>query len=160
MTGRIAWSGVLLALLLSIGGAKAGSAAEESPAEASGLEARLRLEREDGRPLGSLRPGETLRLVLTLRNAADSVRRLSLPTAQTHDFAIASDGGRELWRWSAGRRFAQVLGELELRPGEERRFLATWHCAPGSPPGRYRAEASLTARGAGIRVEPVEFRIR
>ena len=108
---------------------------ESVPAAGSGFEARLRLEREDGRQADTLAAGETLVLVLTLRNPADSPLRLSLPTAQTHDFSITTDDGRELWRWSAGRRFAQVLTELELAPGEERSFRGAWsqRSADGSP---------------------------
>ncbi len=156
-------SGALLVLLLCVAPEADCTEGESVPAAGSGFEARLRLEREDGRQADTLAAGETLVLVLTLRNPADSPLRLPLSTAQTHDFSITTDDGRELWRWSAGRRFAQVLTELELAPGEERSFRGAWsqRSADGSPapPGRYRAGAWIGARGTVILVETVEFRI-
>jgi hypothetical protein len=122
------------------------------------IEVRLHLEREDGRAAERFVTGEPVALVLTVRNPGDQPWRLPLSSSQSHDFAIGAPDGRELWRWSAGRRFAQQLGELALGPGEERLFRATWtpeHV--GSPlPGRYRAAGWLgggRARGPGAEFE-------
>jgi hypothetical protein len=125
------------------------------------LEARLTLEREDGRAALSIAPGEALVLVLTVRNPGGAPQRVALPSAQTHDFAVSTHAAREIWRWSAGRRFAQILTELELAPGEERSFRESWPArGPDGAPvasGRYRAEAWVGSGAARMRVEGVEF---
>jgi hypothetical protein len=125
---------------------------------AQAWEVRLEVQREDGRAAGVFAPGEAVALVVVLRNPGDAPRSLSLATAQTHDFAVSGPDGRELWRWSAGRRFAQVLTELALAPGEEKRFRET--CPAGVlAPGRYRAEAWLGTGAARLRAPPVDFRV-
>lgn len=84
------------------------------------------------------------RAVLAARNPGPGPRRLCFPTAQAFEARVLA-GGRELWRWSAGRAFAQVVTELELGPGEERRWTFD---LPELPPGTYVVEAWLAAGGA------------
>ena len=147
----------LLALAAPCGGAGSERAA------APGLE--LRLELEDGSGGGARRfgAGASIGLVLVARNANAAPLRLEFPTAQTHDFAVTGDAGNELWRWSRGRRFAQVLTQIELAPGESRRFEAAWDQRDASgapaPPGRYRVVASLACAPAPPPVGPLEIEI-
>lgn len=123
------------------------------------IEVRLHLEREDGRSAERFVAGETVGLVLTVRNPGETPWRLGLSTAQSHDFAIGTSDGQELWRWSADRRFAQRLGELALEPGEERRFRTHWRPAHAAlPPGRYRAAGWIGGRSRGPGAE-LEFRV-
>ena len=42
-------------------------------------------------------------LVLVLRNGSTTPQRVTLPSAQTHDFAVSDGDGRELWRWACRR---------------------------------------------------------
>ena len=144
--------GALLPLLLC---AASGRAAAEPPA----WEAVLELQREDGRASEAFEPGEGVVLVVALRNPTQAPIQLSLATAQTHDFRIAAADGREVWRWSDGRRFAQMLTELVLAPGEERRFQETWRPDPAPEPGRYRAEAWIGARRGGSPAAALDFRV-
>jgi hypothetical protein len=52
--------------------------------------------------------------------------------------------GREVWRWSAGRLFAQVLGEETLSPsGGERVWQATAQAQ--FPPGAYTVKGTILA---------------
>jgi hypothetical protein len=86
-------------------------------------------------------------LALRVRNASEAARSLELPSAQLYDFAVFADG-RELWRWSRGRRFAQMLTELRFEAGEEKVWRETLGPTAGAlSPGRYRADASLRALG-------------
>jgi hypothetical protein len=154
----------LAALLLLL--AAPGPVRSEEPTRAAGappLEARLTLERQDGRATRTFAAGEELVLVLTLRNPSAAPQRLPLPSAQSYDFAVSTHDGRDVWRWSAGRRFAQMLTELALAPGEEKVFRERWsqQSQGGArvPPGRYRAAASVGTGGAALRVGTVEFSI-
>ncbi len=163
MSFRAARSGVALPLLLLLFAAPDAGCSEEwtTFAGRTPLEARLVLQREDGRVARAFAPGEALALVLTLRNPSGAPQSVALPSAQTHDFAVSTLDGREVWRWSGGRMFAQMLSELSLAPGEERSFREGWNPRrpDGAPiaPGRYRAEAWVGPGAAGLRVESVEF---
>lgn len=50
------------------------------------------------------------------------------------------DGDREVWRWSDGRMFAQVVETVELAPGEQFEVEAEW---PDPASGSYEAVADL-----------------
>jgi hypothetical protein len=121
-------------------------------AAAAGLELRLEILDSAGGAAQRFATGAPVGFVLEVRNAARAPQRLEFPTARTHDFAVTDAHGREVWRWSRGRLFAQVLSEIELAPGESRRFAAAWdqRDAAGALalPGRYGVVASLACSPA------------
>ena len=64
--------------------------------------------------------------------------------AQRYDFTIKSEEGMELWRWSHGRMFAQVVGEQILGPDrQELNYTETYVVPPG--PGEYKVTGVLTS---------------
>ena len=110
----------------------------------------------------TFRDDEPVTLVLTVHNVSDAPRSLALPSAQTFEFAVTSADGAEVWRWSQGRMFAQMLTELSLAPGESRRFEARWdRTRPDGTragPGEYRVVGSIPALEPGRAVSrPVAF---
>jgi len=131
---------------------------------AAGIELRLEILDSGGGEARSFAAGEPVGLVLEVRNAGSAPRRLEFPTARTHDFAVSEAHGGEVWRWSRGRLFAQVLSEIELAPGESRRFAVAWdqRTAAGAqaPPGRYRVVGSLACSPAPPPVGPLDLEIR
>lgn len=84
----------------------------------------------------------TGRGVLSVENAGDAPVVLRFGTSQQFDARVLRDG-QEVWRWSAGRTFLQVLTELCLQPGERREYAFE---LPPLPPGAYVLEAGLAAR--------------
>ncbi len=94
-------------------------------------------------------PGEPIRIVFEAVNETDSAATLAFASAQRFDMAIADESGTEVWRWSAGRMFAQMLGQEVLGPEIGRlSYEATFTGALG--PGRYRVEAWLTDRSGNF----------
>lgn len=90
-------------------------------------------------------PGEPIRIVFEVANHTAAPVTLDFASAQRFDLAIADESGAEVWRWSAGRMFAQMLGQEVLGPETGRlSYEATFAGALG--PGRYRIEARLTDR--------------
>ena len=89
-------------------------------------------------------PGEPITFVLKVINNTSRPLRLSFRNAQRFDLVMRDTRGREVWRWSAGKIFAQVLGEERLKPsGGELLFQAT---VPGNlPPGEYTATGTVPA---------------
>lgn len=89
--------------------------------------------------------GEPIRIVFEVANHTAAPVTLDFASAQRFDLAIADESGAEVWRWSAGRMFAQMLGQEVLGPETGRlSYEAIFAGALG--PGRYRIEARLTDR--------------
>jgi len=102
--------------------------------------------------------------VLRVENRSGVAQRVSLPSARTCDFSLSAPDGSELWRFSRGRMYAQMLTELAFEPGEQREFRATFDPslrrgarAPLAP-GRYSLRGWLeTGGGAAAEAPPVEL---
>lgn len=100
---------------------------------------------------------DAVRLELRVTNPTAAPVILEYPTSQRYDFAVLRPDGGEVWRWSAERMFAQVLGTETLGPGETVEYGAGWDAAGAV--GRYVAVAELTA--SNVRVERrKEFEVR
>lgn len=155
---RLAGAAGLLILALV---ASAGGGPDETAAGA--LELRLELRSASGRTIEEVAGGEPIDLVLEIRNGGATPLALEFATARTHDFAVQDPEGREVWRWSHGRLFAQALTSLELAAGETRRFAATWDQRDASGhlvgAGRYRVIATLACVPAPPPAGPVELEI-
>ncbi len=141
-------------------------AAPQQPAgnAPAGLELSLHLGDGPGAEAQAVARGEPVALRLVLRNRGTTPQRLQCPSARTHDVSILAPGGRELWRWSRGRMFAQMMTDVAVGPGESREFRVTWdqRTSEGTPvpAGRYEAQGSIPALGGEIRSAPLPFTIR
>ena len=177
---RARFAGLLACLLAAPAG---GCAAREEPVTQPDFETRLVLKNAAGEEASAFRSGETITLVVTIRNRAAAPRSLTFSSSQTHDcfiYAAApkdagvpkdaggdsggdAGGRREVWRHSAGRMFAQVITDLTLAPGESRSFTATWNQTDAKgkpvPPGRYEAVGLVAGRAPGCRSDSVSFTI-
>jgi hypothetical protein len=60
--------------------------------------------------------GEPLELTLEVVNRSPRPVTLGFPTSQRYDLLIQNAQGQEVWRWSADRMFAQMLGQEVLSP--------------------------------------------
>ncbi len=136
---------------------------ETTPRTPEALEIRVSLHDGDGREVRGFRRVEPVTLVLTVRNRGDRSRSLTLPTSQTHEFVVSGGAGDEVWRWSAGRMFAQRLTEVTLAAGESRTFSETWDqvCGDGRPAaiGPYRLVGWIPALATPVSSPPLEFKI-
>ena len=87
--------------------------------------------------------GEPIRITFEVFNRTPTAVRLKFASAQRFDFVIANAAGNEVWRWSAGRMFATVMGQETLGPDSPRLvYEATF--AGELAPGAYRIKAWLT----------------
>jgi hypothetical protein len=80
------------------------------------------------------------RFVLTVANVSDHRMELAFPDGHTRDFAVYDARGREVWRWSAGRMFTQVMRTKLLAAGDAVTYEERW-VRPA--PGRYSVVATL-----------------
>jgi hypothetical protein len=90
--------------------------------------------------------GGTVVFRLVVTNQTSSVVRLEFPTAQQFELVVRDAGGRELWKWSNGRAFAQAFTHFDLAAGGRQTIEAAWENA-GAPglalPATLTAEATL-----------------
>lgn len=71
--------------------------------------------------------GEPVRITLTKRNVTNRTIVLRYRTSQRFDIIVRRRAAQaEVWRWSAGRSFAQSTATVRLAPGESQVFRVTW----------------------------------
>mgnify|MGYP002760671807 CR=1 FL=1 len=80
-------------------------------------------------------------LQLTVENDGTEPVAMQFSDTQRAEF-VAADDGEEVWRWSAGQMFGQMLGSETLGPGEQTTFEGGWE---DPPTGEYRVRGSLAA---------------
>lgn len=87
--------------------------------------------------------GGDVYLVLQVTNTTTAPIEVTFPTGQSYDFVV-SQGGRELWRWSEGQMFTQIVREEVIGVGETLRYEAIWE-APSGASGEFEVVGRLTA---------------
>ena len=100
---------------------------------------------------------DTVRFVLHVTNAGTQPVVLEFNSAARYDFEVRTPAGAEIWRWSAGHMFAQVLGTDTVAAGETRRYSAGW--AAGNRPGPLVAIGRVLATNYRIE-QRADFEIR
>ena len=65
--------------------------------------------------------GEPIKLTLHVINRGTEPVTLHFLSARRYDVAVKNLEGQEIWRWSNGQMFAQVMGEETLQPGRKAR---------------------------------------
>ncbi|MFW5963878.1 MAG: BsuPI-related putative proteinase inhibitor [Natronomonas sp.] len=83
--------------------------------------------------------GDGVRFTFTVVNPGDTPIEVTFRDACRADFAVY-EGDTEVWRYSDGKAFAQVLTSADFQPGESATFEETW---PNPNSGDYTAEATL-----------------
>ena len=111
----------------------AGTAGVASVKKADDIQVTLRSEPK------VVKHGGEFSLTLNVRNLSGDSRTFTLPSAQTYEFiAFAPDGG-EVWRWSKGVMFAQVVTPMKMAADESLVFKAAWD-PEGLPTGKYKIQ--------------------
>jgi hypothetical protein len=85
---------------------------------------------------------ECVEFTFTVENAGDDPIDLQFSDAQETDLAITDADGDEVWRWSVGRMFAQMLQQKTMAPGETTTYDFEWE---DPTTGKYEATATLEA---------------
>ena len=93
-----------------------------------------------------------MRLDFRVTNGAARAVELSFPTGHTHEFVVTDTTGREVWKWSDGRLFTQVMQSRVLDHSESADYQAAWE--PGSQHGTFVAVVTLRSEN-----HPMEQRV-
>lgn len=99
------------------------------------------------------------RFTLTVTNTAGSLLPLRFASGQTYDFIVSDPAtGREVWRWSRGEFFTQVVRSEAIRPKSAWKFEASWNGLDNegaqAPAGKY-VLLGIVASQPTIRSEPL-----
>lgn len=86
----------------------------------------------------------TVEFAFTVTNAGSKPTELRFSDAAKAEFVVR-DEGREVWRFTDGRAFMQMLSSERLAPGESATYDGEWE---NPRPGEYTAVAELRAREA------------
>jgi hypothetical protein len=83
-----------------------------------------------------------LKLELLVVNKADKLLPFKFNSSKTYDFVITDPAtGQEIWRWSQGLMFAQVIRSDSIRGSSNWTFSEVWNYRDNArnpvPPGRY-----------------------
>jgi hypothetical protein len=92
---------------------------------------------------------------LIVSNKADTKAVIEFPTSQQYDFIVKTSEGMDVWKWSDGQMFSQVITAFELDPKEEKKFEA--ECILGK--GKYKVRGIVPSIPAKIETELREFEI-
>ena len=101
--------------------------------------------------------GEAATVRLALRNTTETPLKLDFTSGQRYDIAIRNSAGAEVYRWSAARTFAAVVGS-ETIAGGEINYADSIPLA--FPAGRYSFDAWITNTQAPQYAGTVGFDIR
>ncbi|MFQ5895136.1 MAG: BsuPI-related putative proteinase inhibitor [Nitrospinota bacterium] len=116
----------------------AGKGAQSAAAASPEVVLALRVSRE------AYAPGEPIQVTLEVTNRTREAVRLTFPTSQRFDLTLEDAAGQEVWRWSQGRFFLQVIGEQVLKPDPGAlRYNATVPAPPKG--GRYILRGRLAS---------------
>lgn len=91
--------------------------------------------------------GDSLNVQISIVNTMEDSVTINFPTSQKLDLAITDEEGDVNYRWSDGKRFAQVVNELELTSGEVWSHELTIPIGEGPgmvPPGSYTVGVFVT----------------
>jgi len=89
--------------------------------------------------------GEPINLILHVINRGAEPVTLRFLSAQRYDVAVKNLKGQEVWRWSSGQMFAQVMGEETLQPGR-RAWTYRITVRERLSPGRYAVIGTIPAQ--------------
>ena len=70
--------------------------------------------------------GEAVRMTLTLRNISNEPVQVPMGGIPSHDFAVATNGGENVWRWRCGQIILDAMVGETLEPGEEMELVGDW----------------------------------
>lgn len=83
-----------------------------------------------------------VRFDFSVTNAGGGKVEMTFPSGKTHDVIVLDSLGRQVWRWSDGRMFTQLLQNKVLRGADTLDFDGRW---ANPPRGRYVAVAMLAS---------------
>jgi Intracellular proteinase inhibitor len=113
--------------------------------------------------VGTVPTPEGVRIVMIVTNTSEKILPFQFRTGQTYDFVIRDASNKEVWRWSKGNFFTQVVRADSIRPNGKWQFEVMWNRTDNDdkpvPAGQYRVTAIITSLPA-VQAVPVEIAVQ
>lgn len=84
---------------------------------------------------------QRMTFTLALHNGTGRAIDVEFPSGKTHEFVVLDAAGREVWRWSDGKLFTQLMQSRMVGANEALTFDARWNAPLAA--GRYTVVAVL-----------------
>jgi hypothetical protein len=83
---------------------------------------------QGGQITDSFEDGESIQLVMTVRNELDTAATIEFSTSRQTDFIVVRSGTSDkVWQWSDDQTFTQARSELTFEAGETKTFTVLWN---------------------------------
>lgn len=102
---------------------------------------------------------ELIPLKLTLLNTSSSSQMVRFNSSQKYDFVVRGETGEEVWRWSKGRMFTQMIEDVELPSQGGRNFFEKIEGGTLKL-GKYTISAMITASEFTNQVVEVKIEVK
>jgi hypothetical protein len=100
---------------------------------------------------------------MTVTNISDKLLPFRFSSGQTYDFIVQDGSGKEVWRWSSGNFFTQVMRSDSIRGSGKWQFDIVWDQTDSNgtrvPPGQYRVVGIIKSLPP-VQAAPVVFDVR
>lgn len=137
---------LIICFLLAVGlaaGVAAGCGSEKSNGEAANSAS---VTKKSGGTLVVLtvKPRETktgtdVAMTLTVTNTTGKPQGFTLPSTQAFDFTVFYAKGGQVYQWSQGKAFAQVITTVTIDPARSKIYAVTWDTT-GQSAGDYQVD--------------------
>ncbi|KKI93593.1 hypothetical protein WQ54_03000 [Bacillus sp. SA1-12] len=98
--------------------------------------------------------------LMTVTNHSTETKKLKFSTSQKYEIIVKDANEQEVYRYSQGKMFAQVMEDALIKPEESKQWNEVWDFnSQGIKPGKYEAELTILARNEEKLVETVSFQI-
>ncbi|MDA7026063.1 BsuPI-related putative proteinase inhibitor [Bacillus sp. CLL-7-23] len=81
---------------------------------------------------------------MSVKNNTDKTVEFHFNSGQKFELTVVDEKGNEVYRYSEGKVFTQVLETMKLKPGESYDFKDVWTSVPG--PGKYSVNVTFLGR--------------
>ena len=138
---RFATCACALALALALGSAGCSTAPPE-PVKPSNARAATGVVKSGGISVSLrsdpavTRAGGTFSLTLVVRNLSGKPFSWTSTSGQTYEFLAFDTAGNEVWRWSRGMAFIQIVTQITIAPSDSEVYKVAWNTA-GAAAGLY-----------------------
>jgi hypothetical protein len=99
----------------------------------------------------TIKAGENLKIQISLVNKSNAPYVIKFMTSQKVDILVNNLSGKQVYKWSEGQRFAQVLNDLTVEPGDTWAHEITVQVGKGEhkiPPGTYNIVVTMPGEPA------------
>jgi len=96
------------------------------------------------------RVGTTITVKYTITNLTNKPLVLTFPTIQQYDWTVTDAKGNLVYRWSAGKAFAQVVTHLTISAGASNSFKSSWGIPRDLKPNGFYIHFTVLDNSLGV----------